>query len=263
MSDTNDKKTDASGFDWSPLGEQFWINAGRDAKGATPEQIRIACCLHRGMTMKASAAAAGYRGTDDAMKKHGSRAAQTVAVRTMIAIAVGEDGGAKVEDFVDRSEARKILSGLARRGDATTKLRACEQLNKMHEQDKERAEEQEDQETEIGCVLELCALVPTGRTAVTALGVWLKKGYTLNNFPAMTLVAPVVAKNYPKEWEWIVSHETDEPWRRHLDECAAGPVLEPQALADALAARIKSEKRISEKRNDPAPSGNGHAAAHQ
>jgi hypothetical protein len=135
MSETDDKapEQNSGDFDWSPLGEEFWRNAGETAK-ATPVQVRFACLLHN--TMKASAALAGYKGTSDQMKQHGSRAAQTVAVKTMLAMAVGEDGGDKVSEYVDRDEARKILSALARRGDATTKLRAVEQINKMAEAEK-------------------------------------------------------------------------------------------------------------------------------
>jgi hypothetical protein len=80
-------------FDWSPLGEAWWMEAAATC-GATPLQARFGCCRHRGMTQAGAARLAGYGGGQDGVRKAGSQAAKSVAVCNMLALAQAETNAA-------------------------------------------------------------------------------------------------------------------------------------------------------------------------
>jgi hypothetical protein len=118
-----------SEFDWSPLGEAFWIEAQKTT-GASDLQVRFACCRHRGMSASGSARAAGYTGDNDTIRQAGSRAAKTTAVMELLSLAAAEAGGGD-DGVVGTDEARRILSRLARGSDPNARIRAVEMLQKL------------------------------------------------------------------------------------------------------------------------------------
>ena len=116
-------------FDWSPLGEAFWLEAQKTV-GASDLQTKFAACRYRGMTAVGSAKAAGYTGDAAALRQAGSRAAQGTAVQHLMALgkaeARGDDNG-----HVGLEEARRILSRLARGSDPNVRIKALDSLSKL------------------------------------------------------------------------------------------------------------------------------------
>jgi len=105
------------------------------------QQARFACCRHKGWTATAAAKASGYSGRGDDIRNVGSRAAKSTAVVNMLAFAAAEGKGGP-DGNVDRAEARRLLSHIARHGDPSIRIRALEAINKMDEQDEVSEQEQ-------------------------------------------------------------------------------------------------------------------------
>src|SRR5262245_18283035 len=118
-----------TGFDWSPLGEGFWVEAAATA-GATPLQAKFACCRHRGMTATGSARASGYSGDKVSIRQAGSRAAKSTAVMNLLALANAESGEGE-HAVVTGAEAKRILCRLARGPDPNVRIKALESLSRM------------------------------------------------------------------------------------------------------------------------------------
>jgi hypothetical protein len=124
----NDEK-----FDWGPLGEGFWVDAGKTV-GANPNQVRFAVCRHFGMNASRAAKAAGYTGSPEYLRQVGHRNAKSDAVLSMLSMATAQTGGGD-DGVVKTAEARRILSKLARGSDPSARIRAIELLNKMDKDD--------------------------------------------------------------------------------------------------------------------------------
>src|SRR5262245_21154320 len=122
-------------FDWGPLGEAWWQETATQL-GASPLQTRFACSKHRGCSNTEAARQAGYKADADGIRSAGYRAMRSNIVERLMAFASSEDGGYGGE--VDRDEAKRILSSLARGSDPRVRISAVEQINKMESQ--ERAE---------------------------------------------------------------------------------------------------------------------------
>jgi hypothetical protein len=125
-------------FDWSPLGEGFWTETAATC-GATDRQARFACLRHRGMTAAGAAREAGYTGDNDSIRQAGSRAAKSTAVMNMLAMAAAEAGGGN-DGTVTRTEAKHILSRLARGSDPNVRIKAIESLNKIDTDERNKPE---------------------------------------------------------------------------------------------------------------------------
>src|SRR5262249_2787142 len=146
-------------FDWSPLGPEWWSEAGKTC-GASELQIRFACCRHKGMTAAGAAREAGYSGDSDCIRQAGSRAAKTTAVIAMLAMAEaarrgGDDGN------VTGTEAKSILSRLARGSDPNVRIKAIESLNKLETQEQEERTSKADEHREPAEILrEIASISP-------------------------------------------------------------------------------------------------------
>jgi hypothetical protein len=126
-----------SEFDWSPLGEGWWLEAQKTCN-ATDLQVRFCCARTRGMTASGAAKAAGYTGDATTIRQAGSRAAKSTAVMNMAALAAAEGRGGD-DGTVGPAEARRILSRLARGSDPSVRIRAVELLAKLEREDREFA----------------------------------------------------------------------------------------------------------------------------
>jgi len=130
-----DLKTDD--FDWSPLGESFWRDC-QNTVGANERQLRFACVKHRGtvdhhaVSNTQAARLAGYTTDGEAIRQVAYRTFRSDAVQRLLAFASAEMRGS-TDGTVDGIEAKRILSGLARGGDPSVKIRAVESLMKMEE----------------------------------------------------------------------------------------------------------------------------------
>lgn len=126
----------AQGFDWGPLGEDWWTEAAKDVSRATTQHVKFACSIHRGCTRTEAARQSGYSGNDDDLRSNASRAYKTNAVQKLLAIASSVLEGA-TDGTLTRVDRRRILENLARHGGPNEKLRACEALDKMEERETE------------------------------------------------------------------------------------------------------------------------------
>jgi hypothetical protein len=113
---------------WEPLGELWWTEAGKTVN-ASPTQIAFAWCKTQGMTAKASAIAAGYAtaGDDANARQAGHRALHSTAVVALLGMHEAETGEGPT-GVVDMAEAKRILSNLARKSDATSRILASRSL---------------------------------------------------------------------------------------------------------------------------------------
>src|SRR5215510_549618 len=116
-------------FDWGKLGEEWWRATGKSA-GATERQVKFACAKHRGCSNTESARQAGYSGDEDSVRQSAYKTFRTNVVQNLLAHAVAESGDG-VDGTVDATEAKRILSGLARGADPNVKIRAVEALQKI------------------------------------------------------------------------------------------------------------------------------------
>jgi hypothetical protein len=160
----NVTETETSPFDWGPLGEAWWLETAEQL-GASALQTKFACAKHRGCSNTEAARQAGYKADGDGIRSAGYRAMRSNLVERLLAFAAGEDGGYGGE--VDRDEAKRILSSLARGSDPRVRISAVEQINKMDAQ--ERAELAVKEPGDCRPVLqELVALSPSIAAAVIA-----------------------------------------------------------------------------------------------
>jgi hypothetical protein len=118
-------------FDWSPLGESFWRNAAEACSHKpTEQQIRFACLKHSGLNASDAATRSGYEGEEAAIRVAGHRASKSTAVTELLSYARAETG--KGDDgIVSGSEARRILSRIARKGNNNERVKALEALAKL------------------------------------------------------------------------------------------------------------------------------------
>jgi len=127
---------ETSEFDWSPLGEGFWLEAQKTC-GASDAQTKFACARHRGMTATGAARSSGYAGDDNTLRQAGHRAAKSNAVMNMMALAQAEVRGGD-DGTVGTAEARRILSRLARGSDPSVRIKAIETLNRIDREEWDR-----------------------------------------------------------------------------------------------------------------------------
>jgi hypothetical protein len=134
-------------IDWGELGRDWWIEAGA-ACAATNQQIVFALHRWRGMTATASAKAAKYAGNEDGIRQAGHRAAHSTAVMGLLSMAKAETGQGP-DGNVTMTEAKQILSRLARGSDPNVRIKAIESLAKIERDERELERERENGLTDI------------------------------------------------------------------------------------------------------------------
>src|SRR6185369_1641011 len=124
--------TETDTFDYGTLGEVWWLQTGQQL-GANVKQIRFAAAKYRGCSNTQAYREAGYEAANEGgYRTGGYRLARANIIERLLAFAAG-DGGEGYDGSVDRAEARRILSSLARGSDPSVRIRAIEQLGKMDE----------------------------------------------------------------------------------------------------------------------------------
>jgi hypothetical protein len=121
------------------LGEEWFRDQGKICN-ATSQQVVFAACYHAGWTATAAAKAAKYSGNDDSIRQAGHRASHSSAVQALLGLAhsvsgIGPTGSCEI------AEVKAILSRIARQGDSNSRLRACETLARIHENEQKRDRE--------------------------------------------------------------------------------------------------------------------------
>jgi hypothetical protein len=149
-------------FDWNPLGEAWWRDTARQL-GASDKQTKFAAAKHRGCSNTEAARQAGYEAsTESGLRTTGYRLARANIIEKLLAFAAGEGVGS--EGNVDRQEARRILSSLARGSDPSVRIRAVEQLARFDEADRQqRLAQQEPEPKEVAAnILRACPYMGPG-----------------------------------------------------------------------------------------------------
>ena len=134
-------------IDWSPLGESWWREAGANCH-ASEQQIIFALHRHRGMTATGCARSAGYAGDDATIRQAGHRAAHSTAVMGLLSMAKAETGKGP-DGNVTLTEAKQILSRLARGSDPNVRIKSIETLAKIEREERELNMRQAESETDI------------------------------------------------------------------------------------------------------------------
>src|SRR6516162_7818216 len=122
-------------IDWEPLGEDWWREAGANCH-ASEQQIIFALHRHKGMTATGAAKAAQYAGNDDTIRQAGHRASHSTAVVALLSMAKAETGKGP-DGNVTMTEAKQILSRLARGSDPNVRIKAIESLAKIERDERE------------------------------------------------------------------------------------------------------------------------------
>jgi hypothetical protein len=187
-------------FDWSPLGEAFWMEAAATT-GASLLQARFACCRHNGMTATGAARLAGYAQEGDGIRQSGSRAAKSTAVLNLLALAVAESGGGD-DGLVDSAEAKRILSRLARGSDPNVRIKALESLNKL-----DRDERAANADIKTSWEDDTRALLAANRNGVGLCAMMFlgaiqdhRPRLALSGIPLFAELAPTISKEFPELW---------------------------------------------------------------
>lgn len=245
-------------FDWSPLNEAFWTEAG-NTTGATPLQVRFACCRHRGMTAAGAARAAGYSGDDDSIRQAGSRAAKSTAVMNLLALATAESGGGD-DGVVGTGEARRILSRLARGSDPNVRIKALDSLQKIEE--RQRAERLKDDGPSDPAESTRQLLGAGGIYSSPLVSeMWFNSAGDVTLAPHFELFGPFVARRCPELWskyrapllkraECFRGDEREHQYLQAFDAIGVSPEPTDEQFRSAIGAVV-------------VPRGNGAAAPQQ
>jgi hypothetical protein len=137
---------------------------------------------------------------------------------------------------VQPQEAKQILSHLARGSDPSVRIKALEALAKMAEREEAFRAAQPEPTLEESLAAIITLVPESGCGAFLALSTFIHSGAPLTNFPFLPEVAPIVARNFPTEWQkWRQKEGGKNLWvTDFLDRAAAGPVLEDDALIAAI-----------------------------
>lgn len=122
------------------LGSSFDPQEAKRTLRLTDLQFKAAMTYLRGANLTQCAKAAGYSGSDDALRTAGSRVFKSKRVQSFLAWAKMEGAGLPDEDL-SSDDLKKILSKHARGEDKSNSIRAIEVLHKIELQ--ERAAEAE------------------------------------------------------------------------------------------------------------------------
>jgi hypothetical protein len=221
---------------WAPFGEARWRELA-EGTGASELQLKFAAARFSGASASAAARIAGYAGDAAALRRAGYAALRSTAVQNLLELAaINAPADAKISD----KEIEAKIAKLIRSADSNVSLKAMEQHSKREAAHKEAAQESPDINVWDECSA-MCTDMPmSGVGAGLAMGVWVNGGGNLINFPLISEAAPIVSKKWPEDWaRWLEKHS--ERSRQFLNEMAAGPLLEGDALVAAC--RAKRAKR--------------------
>lgn len=115
-------------FDWGAISEERWREFQADV-GADDRQLKFAAAYFRCGSMSQAGREAGY-GSADTLRQAASNAHKTKTVQQLLSLARGDARGAG-DDMLTDEEAMRILTRMAKSGDANSRIRAIEQIGKM------------------------------------------------------------------------------------------------------------------------------------
>jgi hypothetical protein len=222
---------------WAPIGEQKWRELA-EGSNASELQLKFAAARFGGMNASAAAKAAGYSGDKDAIRRAGYSALRSTAVQALLELAAIN---APLDAKITEKEIDAKLARLIRSGDPLVMLKATE-LHQKRETARAAeltAEKSDDDYRMQGAEIagRLVCGAPSGLGAAVCLAYDFQIRGDITDFPFLKEVAPVVSKKFPEEWQrWRSPFEKPHLANqlRALDEAAAGPLLEGDALVAAI-----------------------------
>jgi hypothetical protein len=231
-----------SGTDiWSPLGEQRWRELA-EGSSASKLQLKFAAARFGGMNATAAAKAAGYSGDKDSLRRAGYSALRSTAVQALLELAALN---APLDAKITEKEIDAKLARLIRSGDPLTMLKATELHQKR---EAARAAELATKREEDDFYLNLdqmdadliCAMPSAGIGGAILLGMRYSDGGNISNFHYLKEIAPLVSRKFPENcqrWRSRLEHPGFKNELAYVDQCAAGPLLEAEALIAAVRAK--------------------------
>jgi hypothetical protein len=236
------------------LGEAWWVKAGEEVR-ATPQQVKFAAARYNGATRAKAAALGGYRGDAQGLRSAGSRVDDTDTVKALIALAAATEAGTSYDQYTVAQAKLKVGNLVKHSRDPLIVFKGTEVLSRL-ERDEAEANVQPEPSVE-EALYEVIASIPEGHVgAFFALSAFNSNCGGLTNFQFLRECAPVIARDYPKEWSQLVAKQRED-WRPRIEEAAKGPVLEGDSLINAVKARLWAKNVLSPKPSNAEISDNG------
>jgi hypothetical protein len=230
------------GFDYSPLGQSWWIQTAREL-GASDKQTKFAASKHRGCSNTRAAEESGYTATTEAgLRTTGYRLFRSNIVQRLLAMTVAEGGGP--DGTVDAAEARRILSSLARGSDPSIRIRSVEALAKLDEADRQARRTKEDpspKEIARTILTEFSTLGP----AIIA-DCQFTNHNTLWGLPFLKELAPLLKRDYPAAWQKYRAAMLTDGDRFEFDAISNGPILSIQQIVGPIKTKPTNETSAEE-----------------
>jgi hypothetical protein len=222
-------------FDWSPLGKDWWLDTAKQL-GANLRQAKFSCAKTRGCSNAEAARQAGYGGGNDVnARTTGYRLSRSNMVGRLLALASGAGSG--YDGSVDRDEARRILSNLARGSDPSIRVRAIEQLSKFDEADRVQQAAREEPSME-DAAREMLEYSPEYGALVFA-DTYFKETGSIWGLPFLKELAPVLKNQFPLAWERYRAATRTE-WRAEFEKLSDAPPLTIEEILRAHPAKKQS-----------------------
>jgi hypothetical protein len=122
-------------FIWPEPGESWWMRAGASV-GASEKQVRFAAAKRRGCSNTQAARESGFGSTPASLRAEGWRVSKSPKISQLLALCAAEVGGGFNGDLT-QTEAKSILSGMARGSDPNVRIKAIESLGKIQAAERE------------------------------------------------------------------------------------------------------------------------------
>jgi hypothetical protein len=219
-------------FDWGQLPMDWWLQTALEI-GADERHAKFAAAKFRNCSNTEAARLSGFgTGGAESQRSEGYRVARSNKVNQLLALASAQAGGGP-DGSLTRSEARGILTAMARGSDPQIRIKAIELLSKMDREEQEAGPSDDAIDPKEEARLLSIEIPQMGVGAALALTAWARHFGHLMSFPYLREVLPVFVTNFPDDWKRLLEkHSPDE--RAFLDGFAAGPTLEGDALVLAL-----------------------------
>ena len=215
---------------FKPFGGAKWKEFQETVR-ASDLQLRFAVARFNGSTASAAAKIAGYAGDKDELRRAGYSATRSTAVVALIELA--ETNAPEAAGLTDAEVDAKVAK-LVRSPDPQISLKATELFDRRKQRKAElnAAKPEESLEENLAIVI---ALVPeSGCGAFLALSSFIHGGGFIGSFPFLAEVAPIISRHFPGDWQRWRAREKQQWVTDFLEKAAAGPVLEDDALIDAV-----------------------------
>jgi hypothetical protein len=223
--------TDTTSEDfWRPFGEAQWKEFA-DTVQASDLQLRFSCARFNGASAAAAAKIAGYSGDHGAIRRAGYQAVRSAAVVALLDLAAVN---APEQSALSESEVEAKVAKLVRSPDPQISLKACELFDRRKQRQRELNATKSEESAEEQMAAIITSVPESGAGAFLALSTFRSSTGNLISFPFLAEVAPVIAKNFPTEWQRWRGKERVQWALDFIDKAASGPILEDAELVAAI-----------------------------